>query len=218
MSVTYVHNLDRLHAGVRFCWLLQVNLGAEHDKRVGPAEACRVEHRMRGQHGSRRRSRDDWRVLPPIPPVKGMSGRSIRQRCITRRSRPRRRGLSRGAPPRCMTRQASAADGRLSRHAPANHPPIPPLNGPLTFGPEKPAATPRAAAAGTRAPRPRAAPPAARDCACGAGCAGRWRGLAHEPLERGDDRCSLLGRGVGRDDRELGAAVRPRGEGIVPQP
>src|SRR6185312_9573623 len=43
----------------------------------------------------------------------------------------------------------------------------------------------------------------------GAGCGGSgWRrGLAHEPLERGDDCGGLLFGGGGRDDRELRPAV-----------
>ena len=47
LSVTYVHILDRLHARVPVCGLLQVNWGADHDNRDGSGEACRVEHRMR---------------------------------------------------------------------------------------------------------------------------------------------------------------------------
>src|SRR5829696_4729523 len=46
---------------------------------------------------------------------------------------------------------------------------------------------------------------------------GRRRVVAHEALERGDDRGGLLRRRGGRDDLALGAAVHAA-EGIVPPP
>jgi hypothetical protein len=54
--------------------------------------------------------------------------------------------------------------------------------------------------------------------ALGRGPSRGWRGLAHETLDRGDDRGGLLGRRVGRHDRELRTTVDHSGEGIVPQP
>ena len=56
--------------------------------------------------------------------------------------------------------------------------------------------------------QPRAAPHGRRRA--------RRRGVSHELLERRHDRGRLLGGGVGRDDRQLWAAVHGRAEGIVP--
>ena len=78
---------------------------------------------------------------------------------------------------------------------------------------------PRARAARAALATPSDRPACSHALRRGAGQGRGRRGLAHEPFDGGDDRSGLLGRGVGRDDRELRAAVRSRAaRGIVRDP